>query len=146
MLCLWTSAEEKKTCFALWYGQTMRSGNPEEHEILCLKVCDILRAPNETMLMFWEFQGNFTWRSIGFLLMFLHCEMCFKGLQTSWRCNLYCIANKAIWHIKNVAKQLTSQLLILLEHELRCDINATRVCNKNSSANAKNSDFPSPVD
>lgn len=25
----------------------MRSGNPEKHEILCLNVCDSLRAPNE---------------------------------------------------------------------------------------------------
>lgn len=58
---------EEKTCFALWYGQTMRSGNPEEHEILCLNVSDIPKAPNEIkdfhsrrlLLLFWEFPENF---------------------------------------------------------------------------------------
>lgn len=39
--------KEKETCSVLWYGQTMRSGNPEKHEILCLNVCDSLKAPNE---------------------------------------------------------------------------------------------------
>lgn len=134
------TALREQTCSVLWFGQTMRSGNLEEHEIFCLKVCDIPKAPNETIEFCWcfeSFQGIFGLRSIGFLLMFLHCEnillIIWLNIESVARIKLQpCIKHKTCcekFHISIAKKYFKARTM--------SDINATRVRNKGSSTAQK---------